>query len=144
MTVTPPPLIPPTVPPPPKKGGCWKWGLIGCLGALVIGLIGIGVIVTIVFGAIKSTDFYKGARMTAEKDPRVIEALGAPVETGFWVSGNVNVSGNTGQADITIPLSGPKGKARLHGVGTRDSSGWHYSELTVKPEAGATIDLLTP
>ena len=121
-----------------------KWGLIGCLALLVIGLLGIGAIVVVVFGAIKSTDAYKGARDQAQKDPRVIAALGTPMETGIWVAGNVNVDTNGGNADFEFPIHGPKGEARVHAVATRDTSGWHYSLLTVTPRGGPLIDLLKP
>jgi hypothetical protein len=119
--------------PPPKKSGCWKWGVIGCLGLLVLGAIAAVAIVAIVFGTIKSTDVYRGARDAARRDPRVIEALGSPVEPGFWVMGNVHVDGGGGQADIEFPISGPKGHARVHALAKREGSAWHYTELTVTP-----------
>ena len=130
--------------PPPNKGGCLKWAVIGCLAAAVIGLLGIAAIIIIVFGAIKSTDAYKGARSAAERDPRVIAALGTPMKTGIWVSGNVNVNANGGNADFEFPMRGPNGEARVHAVATRDTTGWHYSVLTVTPRNGPPIDLLKP
>ena len=130
--------------PEPKKGGCLKWALIGCLALFVICLAGIAAIVIIVFGAIKSTDAYKGARDNAMRDPRVIAALGTPMDTGIWVIGNVNVDTNGGNADFEFPISGPKGEARVHAVATRDLNGWHYSLLTVTPKNGIPIDLLKP
>jgi hypothetical protein len=142
MTATPPPV--PAVTPPPKKGGCWKWGIIGCLGLLVLGVIGIGVILAIVFGAIKSSDVYRGARDAAQRDPRVIEAIGSPVKAGFWVSGNVKVDTGGGQADIEFPISGAKGRGRVHAVATRSAGAWHYTELTATPANGPPIDLLKP
>jgi hypothetical protein len=144
VTTTYTPPLPPGAVPPPKKGGCLKWALIGCLAAIVIGLLGIAAIVIVVFGAIKSTDAYKGARDQAQRDPRVIAALGSPMETGIWVSGNVNVDANGGNADFVFPIHGPKGEARVHAVATRDISGWHYSLLTVTPRNGVPIDLLKP
>jgi hypothetical protein len=142
VTVTPQPL--PAVVPPPTKSGCLKWGLIGCLAIILLGAIGIAAIVVIVFGAIKSSDVYRGARATAQKDPRVIQALGSPVEPGWWIKGNVNVRDHSGEADIEFPISGPKGNGRVHAVATRESSGWRYSELVVTPANGPPIDLLKP
>jgi hypothetical protein len=119
-----------------------KWGLIGCLVALFLGAIGVCAIVLIVFGAIKSTDAYRGAKVSAERDPRVIAALGTPIHTGFWVIGNVNVDSKGGNADFEFSVKGPKDEARVHAVATRDTSGWHYSQLVVKPEKSPPIDLL--
>ena len=141
MTVTP---QSPGVVPPPKKSGCWKWGIIGCLSLIVLAGIAVAAIVLIVFGAIKSTDVYRGAKATAQKDPRVIQALGSPIEPGWWIKGNVNVRNQSGEADIEFPINGPKGSGRVHAVATRESSGWHYSELMVTPANGPPIDLLKP
>ena len=88
----PPRTAPPPPPPPAKKSGCWKWGALGCLAVIVIGAIGIGVLVVFVFGAIKSSDVYKEALSRAQNDPRVIAALGSPIKSGFFLSGNVNVN----------------------------------------------------
>jgi len=139
----PPRTAPPPPPPPAKKSGCWKWGALGCLAVIVIGAIGIGVLVVFVFGAIKSTDVYKEALSRAQNDPRVIAALGSPIKSGFFLSGNVNVNNNNGTANFSFPISGPKGKGSVHAVATRDSSGWHYSELTATPDGGSTINLMS-
>ena len=144
MTTTYLPPPPPSAVPPPKKGGCLKWALIGCFAAIIIGALGIAAIVIVVFGAIKSSDVYKGARDQAQRDPRVIAALGTPMETGIWVSGNVNISNNTGNADLQFPMHGPKGEARVHAIASLDTTGWHYSLLTVTPKNGVPIDLLKP
>ena len=139
----PPQPTAPPAPPPAQKSGCWKWGALGCLAVIVIGAIGIGVLVVFIFGAIKSSEIYKGALNRAQNDPRVIAALGSPITSGFFVSGNVNVNNSTGNADVTFPIHGPKGKGSVHAVATRDSGGWHYSELTAKPDGGSTIDLMS-
>lgn len=140
MTNMPPPA--PGAPPPAQKSGCWKWGALGCLGVIVLGAIGIAALVVIIFGAIKSSDVYKQALARAQADPRVIAALGSPVTAGFFVSGNVNVTAAGGTADITFPIRGPKGKGHVRAVATRDTSGWHYTELTAVPANGSPINLL--
>jgi len=140
MTNVPPPA--PGAPPPAQKSGCWKWGALGCLGVIVLGAISIAALVVIIFGAIKSSDVYKQALARAQNDPRVISALGSPVTAGFFVSGNVKVTAAGGNADITFPIRGPKGKGTVHATATRDTSGWHYTELTAVPENGSSINLL--
>jgi Cytochrome oxidase complex assembly protein 1 len=145
VTYTPPPQ-PGTVPPPQqqKSSGCLKWGLIGCAAIIVLCAVGIAGIVLIVFGALKSSDVYRGARATAERDPRVIEALGSPIEAGFWVGGSVKVEGGTGRANIFFPIHGPKGQARVSAVATKEAGSWRYSEMIVTPSNGPPIDLLKP
>lgn len=143
------PTPPPTAPvapgtQPQKSSGCLKYGLIGCGILLVIAAIIAVVVIAVVFGAIKSTDVYKGARNRAERDPRVIAVLGSPVHAGFIVTGNVSVNDRSGTAHINFPISGPKGKADVHVEATLDENGWRYSLLTVLPNEGPPIDLLKP
>lgn len=145
MTVPPQPFSPPPPPPPDgKKDGCFKWGALGCGLLALLVMIGTIALLVIVFNAIKSTDLYKEAVRRATSDPRLVAQLGTPIEPGFFVSGNVSVSGSNGDGDIAFSVSGPKGKASVHAVAKRDSDGWHYSELTAKPNHGARIDLLHP
>lgn len=99
-------------------------------------------IVSIVFGAMKSSDAYKIALARAKADPRVIEALGSPIAAGFFVSGTTNVSGSSGQADLAIPISGPDGKGTIYGVASKFAGKWTFSKLVVEVgKTGQKIDL---
>jgi hypothetical protein len=101
------------------------------------------VILSIVFGAMKSSDVYKAALATAKADPRVINALGSPIEPGFFVSGNTNVSGSSGDADLTVPISGPNGKGTIYLVASKFAGKWTFSRLVVEVEiTGEKIDLI--
>lgn len=139
---TQPPGAPP--PPPQKSSGCVKWVAIGCSALLVLGLGAMIAIFVFVFSVIKRSDVYREAYSRSSSDPRVIEVLGTPIENGWWVTGNVNIDTNGGNANIDFPISGPKGQARVHAVATRDANAWNYSAITVKPDAGAEIDVLHP
>jgi len=124
----------------------WKWLVpAGCLTGLA-GVAGfIALIVSLVFGLLKSTTPYKEALAKAQRDPLVISRLGTPINGGFLVSGSVNLSGGTGQANLAIPLQGSRGNGTLY-VEARQSAGtWTYSTLTVRPDgAGEPISLLRP
>lgn len=144
MSTTP---IPPNAPAgpivaPPKSTGCLKYGLIGCgIATVLLGLV-VVVVLGIAVAAIKSTDAYKEARTRATTDRRVIEALGSPVEAGFFVSGNAKVENRAGTAVMTFPISGPKGKATVRAEATLDGEGWHYSILQVERPNAPPINLL--
>jgi len=58
------------------------------------------------------------------------------------VKGSVNVDNDGGHANITFPISGPKGKATVEAVATRDAEKWVYTMLKVSPDGGPPIDLL--
>ncbi|MGZ8851733.1 MAG: cytochrome c oxidase assembly factor Coa1 family protein [Thermoanaerobaculia bacterium] len=121
----------------------WKWVVpVGCLSIVVMCVAFVGIIVAVVFGAIKSTDAYTKALNTARNDPRVIQALGTPIEPGFLVTGNVNVDNDRGTANIDFPISGPKGKAKIHAVAEKSDGKWKYSMMQAHIVDGETIDLL--
>ena len=103
----------------------------------------VGSILVIVFGAIKSSDVYREALARAKADPAVIEALGSPIKDGFLVSGNTNVNGASGESNLAIPISGPKGQGTIYVSANKSLGQWNYSGLVV--EVGQTherIDLL--
>ncbi len=106
-------------------------------------LVFVGSILVIVFSAMKSTDVYKEALARAKADPAVTEALGSPIKDGFLMSGNTNVNGASGESNLAIPISGPKGKGTIYVSANKSLGQWNYSGLTV--EVGQTherIDLL--
>ena len=113
----------------------------GCLSLILLLVLFAGGIVLIVFGALKSTDVYKTALARSQADLRVRAALGDDVHPGILLSGNTNVSGGSGQANLSIPISGSKGKGTIYVVATKSAGEWIYSQLVVKTEGGETIDL---
>jgi len=137
----------PTTPTGPEAKGNWwtrnwRWFVpTGCLTILILLVAFVGSIVMIVFSAIKSTDPYRGAFASAKMHPAVIEALGSPIKEGFFVSGNTNVNGAAGEADLAIPISGPKGKGTIYVKAAKSLGRWSYSDLIVEIQAKG-IDLL--
>ena len=116
---------------------------LGCFTVVLLFLAFIGLIVVIVFSAMKSTDVYREALARAKADPAVIEALGSPIKEGFLVSGNTNVNGAAGESNLAIPISGPKGKGTVYVSANKSLGQWNYFGLVV--EVGQThkrIDLL--
>lgn len=103
----------------------------------------IGAILVIVFGAMKSTDVYKEALARAKANPAVIEALGSPITEGFLVSGNTNVNDASGESNLAIPISGPRGKGTIYVSANKSLGQWNYSGLVVEVEqTHERIDLL--
>jgi uncharacterized integral membrane protein len=140
----------PTHPPsPPEKTRTWwqrnwKWFVpVASLGFLALFAAFIVLIVTIVFGMIKSSDVYKDALATARANPTVVKALGSPIEAGILVMGSINISGPSGQADLAIPISGPNGKGTIYAAATKAAGKWTFSKLVVEIKATKErIDLI--
>jgi hypothetical protein len=122
----------------------WKWFVpTGCLTIVILFVAFVGSIVIIVFSAIKSTDPYKDAFAKAKMHLAVIEALGSPIKEGFFVSGNTNVNGAAGEANLSISISGPKGKGTIYVKAKKSLGRWSYSDLVVEiQKTGHRIDLL--
>src|ERR1700676_3344233 len=122
----------------------WKWFVpTGCLSLLALFALFVCSIVLIVFGAMKSTDVYKDALAKAKANPAVIEALGSPIKEGMFVSGSTNMNGPSGESDLAIPISGPKGKGTIYLKAQKSLGRWNYSDLVVEiQETKQRIDLL--
>jgi hypothetical protein len=124
-------------------GRNWKWVVpVGCLAPLLV----CGGIITLIFvfvvGAIRSSVPYTEALAKAKANQEVKALLGEPIEAGYSVSGTIEVSGPSGKANFTIPISGPKKSATLYVVGTKAAGNWEYSTLEVAPDGGGNrIDL---
>ncbi len=99
-------------------------------------------LVLVIFGALKRTDIYQITVVRAESDSRVIAALGTPIGEGWYLAGHIDVNGGSGNADLTIPISGPKGKGTIYAVAKKSGGEWTYSKMMVKIEAtGEMINL---
>jgi len=131
---------PPITPAPPLQNAPrpgwwsrnWKWFVpVGCLTVIAVFAAFIAVIVMVVVGSMKSSDAYKMAMEKAQTDPRVIERLGTPIEAGMFVGGSIKVEGTSGKADLTIPISGPKGEGAIYLDATKFAGDWTFNRLEV-------------
>jgi hypothetical protein len=139
--------IPPPFPPTPNANWWkrnWKWFVpLGCFSMAVLFVVFVGSVVLIVFSAVKSTDVYKDALARAKAHPAVVEVLGSPVTEGFLVSGNTNVNSASGEANLSIPIAGPKGKGTIYVAARKSLGQWKYSGLVFEiAKTHQRIDLL--
>jgi hypothetical protein len=127
-------------------GRNWMWAVpLGCLTAIALFIGSIAAIVVFVFGLIARSDVYQYALEQARSSPSVVEALGSPIEPGWYLSGTINVTGASGDADIAIPISGPKGAGTLYASAKKRAGVWNYDVLEVALDAGGErIDLRAP
>ena len=116
---------------------------LGCFSIATLFIVFVGSIALIVFSAMKSSDVCKDVLARAKTHPAVIEALGSPVTEGFLVSGNTNVNGASEEANLSVPLSGVKGKGTIYVTATKSLGRWNYSGLVLEIErTHQRIDLL--
>ena len=133
---------------PPRPDGWWKrhwkWA-VPALAALALSLLAgfVALIISMVFGMIKSSDAYKLAVQRAQASPAATAALGTPIQEGWFTMGNIKVNGPMGEANLQIPVSGPKGEGDLFVEARKSAGTWTFQTLVVQVDAGGQrIDLL--
>ena len=98
---------------------------------------------TLVFATYRGSEVYKESLARAQASPQVQQWLGAPIEAGWFITGELKVSGDHGAADISIPISGPRGKASIRTIAYKSHSVWKFQQMTVSQSGRhETIDLL--
>lgn len=122
----------------------WKWVVPvgGCLTIiLVIGFF-IGSIFYGVTKVIEDSQPYEYALEKINGDEQLIELLGAPIEKDGMVQGNISWKNGKKNADLKIPIAGPKGKGTLYIVANGDDDGWNYDKIQVVVQDNEEINLL--
>lgn len=121
----------------------WKMALAcSSLVIVMLGLTAIGLFVHFFFGLFRNSDVVQQAMVVVREDVVVQQELGTPIEIGYFTVGNMEISGPSGYADISIPISGPKGEAKAYVIGERSAGKWTLTNLEVKFEEGRRVDLL--
>lgn len=121
----------------------WRWFVpVGCGVLLGSALLVIFTIVYLVFGVIKSSDVYQSSLARVVTHPEIIATLGQPIEAGWMVSGNIQLSGGSGNADISYRVKGPQGEAKVYVVAKKQADLWNYSLMEVALSDTLRINLL--
>jgi hypothetical protein len=108
-----------------------------------LGLMLLRLVLSFFFRAFRSSGAYKEAVARARSHRGVLDALGGPIDPGFWVGGSIHVSGSTGSASLATPLHGSRGDGMLRAEARKAGGVWTFDRLLVQVRGGATIDLLS-
>ena len=116
----------------------WKWFVpTGCVAILALFAAFVLSLVFFVFSVIRHTDVFRDALDKAKASPQVRAELGEPIREGWWLSGTVNTSGPSGNADISIPLKGSRKDGTLYAVAHKSAGEWRYERLEVAVDGRA-------
>ena len=108
----------------------WKWFVPTLILGLVLLLaLVVGGLLAFVFGLLKSSEPYQHAVAVASSNPDVVRELGAPIAPGWYVSGNINVSENSGDVNLAIPLHGKDRRGTVYVVAKKTDGVWTYDKL---------------
>ncbi len=113
-----------------------KWVILIAVGAIFAFLVGI-------FHMLGSSEPAKAALRRAQSNSQLVERLGQPIKQGLIVSGNIQYNGPSGHAELSIPLSGPKGKGTLYSISNRRMGLWEFEALQFAADGQESrLDLL--
>lgn len=118
----------------------WFW----VIPVVIVGIAGvIFAFIISVMTIMKQSDVYQEALSIAKSDRVLVEELGSPINEGTFITGNINLNNDSGNANLNIPVSGPKGGANLFVVAYKDEGNWKYDMLMAKVKGnGKEINLL--
>ena len=97
-------------------------------------MLAVGGCVAFLFTVLKSNEPYQHAVQVVARDARAQKALGTPIKPGWLVSGSVNVSGPSGDADLSIPVRGPSSSGTVYVVAKKSAGRWQYQTLDLQLE----------
>lgn len=115
-----------------------------------MGIIGIGIGSTLCilslfwfgYSSVRNSDPYQLALTTAQESETAVSLLGEPIEPGFFYSGSFTVSGPSGDAQFSIPVSGPNGKGELHVSALKEDDLWSLNTLVLEMDNGNRHQLI--
>ena len=121
----------------------WKIPLGFLTLILLIAVFG-AVVMTVVTTSFRSSDVYKQALAKAGESLQVREQIGEPIQAAWLISGDLHLNGSTGNANLSIPISGPRGRGLIRAVASKSGGVWRFSFLQVSVAGqGVCIDLLS-
>jgi hypothetical protein len=126
-------------------GRNWKWAIpsLGCLIIIVFAIFLAGAMVVKVTDLFKESVPYTDGMAALKNNEFVIEEIGEPIEPSGMFQGNVSYSDDGGNADIKVPVKGPKGEATLLVIGEKVNGKWVYLKMEVTlSDTDKKIDLL--
>jgi len=113
------------------------------LTIIVLLLAFVAGVLSIVEVSFKSSGAYTQALALAQANSQVSDKIGRPLKPGWFALGSISINGDSGDADISIPISGPNGKGRIYAVAKKIAGIWRYETLEIEVDGQPDrIDLL--
>lgn len=115
--------------------------IVGVLSAVVVAMC--VCFVMFIFGTLRNCELTRQAVGRVAGNATVQGELGAPLRTGWLVSGSLVLNANGGKADLNIPVAGPRGRGTIHAVADKLDGRWSFHTLQIGWRNGTRrLDLL--
>jgi hypothetical protein len=121
----------------------WK-GLVATgvtLAVVTVMAVVVGV-VALVMWTLRQSDVLRMAMEQARKNPAVVQQLGTPINPGWLISGSMHIENDSGTANFTVPIHGPRQEAKLYLDARKRMGEWTFNSLTVKTDSGQAIEVV--
>ena len=120
-----------------------NWAIAAAIlyGLAAFAVIGVVAFVLIVFANLEPFDTIK---QEARTNPQIAERTGTPVKVGWFVSGSVNQHNQSGNADVSVSVSGPLASGTLRMVSTRRNGVWQVRKMLLTLDGTGQAVALTP
>src|SRR5450432_3964937 len=89
---------------------------LGCLTLLALVGMFVALLMTVITTSFRSSDVYKQAMAQAAANQQVRAQIGDPIKADWLISGELKVSSDSGSANVSIPISGSRGRGTLRAV----------------------------
>jgi Cytochrome oxidase complex assembly protein 1 len=119
-----------------RRGKIWTAIAIIATIALFVGSI-----LSAVENNFRESEAYKTALTETGHSPCFITHVGTPLTTGWFTTGFINESNLDGEAHLSIPIRGPRGKGEIAVSAEKNKGTWVIKELTLI-QSGREIPLL--
>jgi hypothetical protein len=104
-----------------------------CLG--IAGLF-VGSVFYFIESMMRSSGAYQMALDKASRSPCVVNAIGTPLKTGVFISGNIDLHNSDGGANLSIPVTGPRGKGDIEVEAEKANGIWRITALDFEGKDG--------
>ncbi len=130
----------------PHPKNWFERNLLWLIPAVILfSILSLGSFVALLLGFMKSSDAYQGALARIRNSPEAVEALGPPVTDRFFFTGQININGSDGNANLAIRVKGSRAQATAYIIAVRSLGRWHYTQLVLSLNGSDTrIDLSDP
>jgi hypothetical protein len=118
-----------------------QWSLWGVAIVLLM-VLAFGALISSIFIGLKHSDAYQLAVQTVQADAKLEHVLGKPIHSGF-PTGNLEVSGGSGNADMSFHVAGPRSKGTVYFTATKHLGQWRITEMAFEEDgSGKRIPLI--
>lgn len=118
-----------------------NWARAG-LAVIVAAVLLMALLFYVIMSVISNSDAYTLSLKQVKEDARVVEAMGEPIQPGWFTTGQIALKDASGSANLSIPISGPKCDGEIVSRSNKINGKWVFHLLVVKLECSATEIIL--